>query len=293
VSYVAVAGLIVTGGSAIYKGVKAGNAKKANEKLLANTKMPFYKIQDEYQQNRNIAANLAGGGLPDSTKNYLTTEAQRGFSAATSASNQLGGSPNDIGRLYEIYNRSIDKTAAQDAEIKINNIQNYMNVNKDLAGQKTMQWTLNELRPYERKVKQLTGNIAAEQQNVNNAVNEGASAVSSYAVGRANSNLMRDLFRNNAGTTVNGQVDTVPELQYNQPTNNVAQGNPTSFIAPNQTTWAQQTDINGNPLQNTPVMPQQQNQSQPATQIEGINDPNLNPFGEGNGFWDGTKWVRG
>lgn len=245
------AGVAVVGiGTSVYKGIKAGKEKKKNEEALNSLSPSFYKIQDEYNQNKNIAASNASTGLPDSTKNYLTTESQRGLGSSLGFLNQSSeGGSNDAGRLFDTYLRSIDRTAAEDAQMKLNNINNFMNANKELAGQKTMQWTLNELRPYERKLKQFNNNIAAEKTNQNNALNEGIGYASSFGTAMSNSGLMNNLFSNNSDY---GNVDT---LQYNQPTTNVAQPNPTSFQAPQQGTWAAGTDINGNPLYTTPQRP--------------------------------------
>ena len=250
-SYI-MAGVAVVGvGTSIYKGIKAGNEKAKNQRELDQLKQPFYKIQNEYNQNRDLAASMAGSGMPDATKNYLTTETQRGLGTGIGATMQAGGNPNDINRLFNTYEDSIDKTAAQDAQMRIGNIQNFMSANKELAGQKTMAWTLNEYRPWENKLKQLTQNIATEKANQNNAINEGLGYVSSYATSQSNSDLMKKLF-GNSGTGANAASTA---LQYAAPTNNVAQSNPVAFEAPNNPTFAPMTDINGNPLQTTPTRP--------------------------------------
>jgi len=132
-------------------------AKKEEKKAraeLSRLKQPFYKIQNEYYDNRNIAGELAGGGLPDSSKNYYTTEAQRGLGTGINAVTTAGGSPNDVNRLFDTYNNSINKVASEDAQMRVQNIQNFMNVNRELAGQKTTQWSLNEYAPYQRKLKE-------------------------------------------------------------------------------------------------------------------------------------------
>lgn len=227
----------------------AKSEEKRAQEELARLKTPFYKIQNEYTQNRDIAANLAGSGLPDATKNYLTTESQRGLGSSIAGTTQNGGSPNDAARLYEIYQNSIDKTAASDANARIGNIQNFMNVNKELAGQKTMKWTLDEYQPYQRKLKELTQRIGAAKQNQNNALNAGISSLSAGGTALSNNYLMSQLFGNRS------QGGNSGALQYNSPTNNIAQDNPVSFQAPQQDTWATMTDINGNPINQAPPRP--------------------------------------
>ena len=255
---------ISAGASAINAGVNvarffsANAAQKRNERELANLKQPFYKIQNEYLQNMDLAANQATTGLPDSTKNYLTTEAQRGMGTGIGALNQVGGNPNDVNRLFSTFENSIDKTAAQDAQARIANIQNFMNVNKELAGQKNMAWTLNEYRPYENKLKQLTNNIAAEKQNKNNAINGAIGSVSAFATGQQNADLMKNLFGGS------GQTGTPSDMQ------RVAfgDGSSTATFNPNSVSQDLRNVYNGN---NPAIQP-----------ISNINPVNQEPFSLSN-----------
>ncbi len=229
--------------------------KRANDEL-SRLKQPFYKIQDEYKTNQNIAGSLAGEGLTEDAKNYYTTEAQRGLGSsigATQANGGVGG--NDAGRLLDVYLNNVDKTAAQDAQAKIGNIQNFMNVSKELAGQKTMKWALDEYQPWQRKLKELTERVAAAKTNKSNAINTAIGSIGAGGTALSNSDQMGSLFRGNNGATSNNLLESVNPLQYSQPTNFVAQPNPVAFQAPQQGTWAAQTDINGNPINQTPPRP--------------------------------------
>lgn len=272
-SYIAAGVAVVGGVTSVVKGINASNAKAKNEAELAKLKPSFYKIQDEYVQNRNIAGNLAGQGLPSATQNYLTTEGQRGLGTSIAGLSQNGGNPNDVGRLNDVYNRSIDRTAAEDAQVRLGNINNFMNYNKELAGQKTMQWTLNELRPYERKLKQLTGNIAAEKVNQNNALNEGIGYASSFGTAISNDSLMRDLFKNNqsgGGSPITAGTVAEPIKSSDVRSTQGATINPN--FSPNIGGRSQQPNQNNNDVN--------------------VFDPNTNPYGEGNGYWDGTMWIK-
>lgn len=163
-------------------------------------KDPFYKIQDEYIQNRDIGASIASQGLTSGAKDYYTTEAQRGLGGAIGAIEQGGGTPSDLANLFGVYDRAITKTAAMDAEAKLNNLGIFMNVNKDLAGQKNIQWSLNEDQPYQRKLKELTQRRAAAEQNQNTGLNTAISSISSWETANQNAKLFNQLFGNNAPT---------------------------------------------------------------------------------------------
>lgn len=174
-----------------------GNSEeeKANAEL-SRLKQPFYKIQNEYTQNRNIGANLATSGLPEETKNYYTTQSERGLGAGISAINQGGGSPGDVARVFDVYNNSINKVAAEDATQRIANIKSFFDVNKELAGQKTMKWALDEYQPYERKLKEITERKAAAKLNQSGGINTAGAAIGAAGTALSNNDLMSQLFAN-------------------------------------------------------------------------------------------------
>ena len=236
-------------GSAVLGAVKGisslfgakSDEQKAQEEL-AKLKTPFYKVQDEFYQNRNIAADLAQGGLPDTSKNYYTTEAQRGLASTISGMNRAGGdgSPNDAGNYLDVYLRNINRVAAQDAETKLANIQNFINLNREVAGQKITQFTLNELRPYERRLKELTNRIAAAKQNQNNAWNTAIGSVSAAGTALSNADLMAKLFSKNntaaPGTEQMGAVGGTLGNRVSTPSVNVAGQIPAGGRVGQQTT---------------------------------------------------------
>lgn len=148
-----------------------------NKEELAKITDPFYKIQDEYYQNRNIAASQAQQGLGQQEQDYYTTESQRGLGSSLNALEQTGGSPNYIADIFDQYNRGIQSTAAKSAEIRRNNIMNFYERNKDLAGQKTIQWHLNEYQPIQNKRALLSGNMINAKQNQTQGWNDILSSI--------------------------------------------------------------------------------------------------------------------
>lgn len=185
--------------------------KKKAEEEKSRLKTPFYKIQDEYFQNRNLAAEMAQGGLPQATKDYLTEQTDRGLGTAISGIAQTGGSPNDFSKLFDSYRNSINQTAAQDAQLQLQNIQYYMGANKDLAGQKTTQWTLNEYQPYQNKLKEITERIAAAKMNKSNAIQGAIGSISNLGTAVSNDNLMGKMF--NTGDPVSRPLSPAEIMQ--------------------------------------------------------------------------------
>jgi len=259
------AALGVIKGVGSFFGAKSDEQKAQDE--LKKLKDPFYKIQNEYIQNRNIAGNLASSGLPESTKNYVTQEAQRGLGTSLSALGQNGGGVNDVARLNDVYMNSIDKVAVEDAQAKLGNIQNFFNANKEVAGQKTIQWTLNEYRPFERKLKEITQRIGAAKQNQNTGLNTAISSVGAAGTALSNNDLMNKLFANNKvqGQGQDGNIiaDVTPITSASQRT----QGATIPSVVNRNTIAQNQVNVADNP-----------------------SDPSNNPYAPG-GYWDGQQWV--
>lgn len=160
---------------------KEKKAKKAREAL----KNPFYNIQDEYYQNVNSANQMAQGGLPAASKDYYTNKSQQGLSAGITAINANGGNPNDIAKIFQGYDDGIGKVATVDAETHLNNIKYYQQVNKDLAGQKNIQWGLNVKQPHDNTLRELSAAQKAGEATKNEAYGDALSSLSSFGTSMA------------------------------------------------------------------------------------------------------------
>lgn len=175
--------------------------EKRDRKALENLHDPFYQIQNEYYQNRNLTGQQAESGLPSATKDYVTGEMERGLGAGISGTLQSGGSPNDINKLFSTFNKSIDATGAQDAERHTKNIQYFIEANKDLAGQKGIQFGFNKVMPYQRKLAQITQNLSNEQTNAYNGANQMVGSLNAAGTSLSNSKLLNMLFKDGSGST--------------------------------------------------------------------------------------------
>lgn len=211
----AIAGVVVAGAK-IFAAAKKDKADKAE---LARLKPSFYKIQDAYYQNRNIAESRASGGL-DAADQFELGEGQRGLSSVFSNINQAGGmSVNKAGELLDSYNKNIRSIGVDSAEKQAKNIEYFMQKNKDLAGQQTTQWGVNEYAPYENKLKQLQQSRQVNQQNIWSGVGDVAGAISSYATGQQNQGMINRLFKNSDPYATGGG-----DAGYSAPTSQVVQG---------------------------------------------------------------------
>lgn len=187
-------GALLSGAIGLGKSIISANKLAKDNEEISKLKAPFYKIQDEYFQNRDIAANNAESGLSAAEKNYALTNNERGLSAGISAILQGGGSPSSVASLNSIFTDSNNALAAEDAKKHLENIQYFMGANKDLAGQKTTQWGVNEYQKYQNKLKELTERKSADETSIWNGVNDIVGSVGAGAMWNLNKDLYDKLF---------------------------------------------------------------------------------------------------
>lgn len=194
------AAALVTAGIGAYKAIKgAGDSADAKRRGMYNLR-PTYDIAPEYFANQGIASNLAQGGLPDSTKNYYQTNAERGLGSSLSASLQTGGGVNSISDLYDKFDQNNRAIASADAQQKIENIKNLMAANNSLADQKTQKWVIDKYQPYLDTAKSVAAEKAQGAGEVNSGLNSIAGAVSSYAGAKTK---QEDDINDNTGGNIN------------------------------------------------------------------------------------------
>lgn len=186
--------------SAILGGVKSGaqlisslGKLKKDKEEQAKLKTPFYKVQDEYYQNRNMANEMAQGGLGAATKDYATTQGERGLGAGIKGILGAGGDPNDISHLFDSYDRSIDRISSADAQAHLDNIKYFTQANKDLAGQKTTAWGINEYKPYQDKLSELTNRRAADEKSAWNGASGIIGSIGAVGTGMQNEALLKGI----------------------------------------------------------------------------------------------------
>lgn len=193
----ALIGGLVSAGQAI-SGASQLQKDKAELKRLTPA---FYKVQDEYFRNERQAAGLAGQGMTAGAKDFYSDMAGAGLGASISAAFQGNSDPSVISKIFDSYNNSIRKVATDDSEMQINNIKYYQQVGKDLAGQKTQQWAINEYQPYQNKLKELTQRISADKQNIWNGVQGMIGAGQAAVTATQNEKLIKGLFGESAKAT--------------------------------------------------------------------------------------------
>jgi hypothetical protein len=190
-----VAGPVLGAATNLFSMFSEARKEQQARRELDRLRQPFYKIQDEYFANQNLAESAAQQGMPTASMDYLTTETQRGLDAGITATQQGGGNVNNIANLMDVYNQSINKVAAQDATMQLSNIQKVMDANKDLAAQKNIQWGVNEFQPYQNKLKEITQRRGAAELNQQNFLQGAIGSVSALGTAVSGQELINSLFK--------------------------------------------------------------------------------------------------
>jgi hypothetical protein len=182
-TWVSVAVTGVSLGTSIYKGIKAHDADKAAAREGAAMKRPFYSIPTEDIINRNLMGVNAEGGLTSAEKQYAGEQRERGLASSARALSETGASVNQFGELSHIFDDSLKSQSALDAQLHKQNIDAFTKANQEISAQKGIQFGINELQPYESKLKEIQDRRIAAKTNENNAVNEGLGSASAAATG--------------------------------------------------------------------------------------------------------------
>ena len=187
-SWVSVSVGAVSLGASIYKGVKAHSADKKAAAEGAAMKRPFYSIPSEDLVNRNLAEGFAQQGLSSAEKQYAGEQREQGLASSVNALSQTGASVNQFGELSHIFDESLKSQSALDAQEHKQNIDFFTKANSEVAAQKGIQFGINELQPYESKLKEIQDRRIAAQTNENNAINEGIGSLTAVATGYNSAN---------------------------------------------------------------------------------------------------------
>ncbi len=178
----AAAGLLTSGITGIGKAIFGADQIADGREALNNAVRPEYNIQDEYYKNVSIGENQAQTGFNQASKDYYSTQSERGLQSGIDATLRGGGGVNAIAELYDRYNEGNRRVAAEDDQLRFTKINNLMQLNKDLAGQKTYKWAIDEYEPYKDLVRRANAGIASGTQNVFSGLGEVGSTLANAAI---------------------------------------------------------------------------------------------------------------
>lgn len=158
---IAAAGLV--GG--LVKGLFGGKQRREAKKLLAAPR-PEYNIPQEILQNKGMAEQLSGSGLPSAQYAQAQQNIQRQQNSAIQAAQTRRGGLGLIGNIQQRTNDATLGLDVQNAKMKVQNMQNLMGVNNQVAGYRDKAFQLNKLQPYEEQRAYGMSLMGAGNQNI-------------------------------------------------------------------------------------------------------------------------------
>lgn len=204
--YVAAANAV---GGLISTGVGLFQKHKGN-KLLNGLQYPTESLPKEFTENQDMARRRAAEGLPSDQYSQAMRNIQRQqLMALRGAHDRRGG----LGALAGIQQGTNDATLNLDvanAQQKIANEQQYMNVNNQVAGQKRDLFDRNVRQKYDRDYNYGMGLLGMGNTNVVSGVDRLASAgigLAAGGYGRSNSGGGSNY---TVGAPINTPAQTVP-----------------------------------------------------------------------------------
>jgi hypothetical protein len=180
-SWVAVGVGAASLGTSVYKGLHSASQDRKAAREGASLKRPFYSIPTEDIINRNILGQQSEQGLTSAEKQYAGEQRERGLATSAHALSETGAGVNQFGELNQVFADSLKSQSALDAQEHKQNIDMFTKANSEISAQKGIQFGINELQPYESKLKEIQDRRIAAQTNENNAVNEGIGSLSAMA----------------------------------------------------------------------------------------------------------------
>jgi len=167
----------VGGATAVTAGAQYFWNKHEQKKDEANR--PQYQIPPEVAAGLTEAERQALQGLPEAQKQQYVTNLQRGTAYGLSQVGSRKGGLAGLGTLNEQQNQGYANLLSQDSAARIQNQKNVFGQLNNVAENKQQQFQLNQLNPYYEHISRSNANRGALMQNLNKAVQLGASGAMS------------------------------------------------------------------------------------------------------------------
>lgn len=163
-------GLAAVGtGLKAYEGFSQESKSNAIQK---NLKDPIYNIPPEFEQNRNIARQLAQQGLPQSVINEQTNRINQNEAGAIQALSNSANPGSGVTSVVRQGNAAGATLAAEDAQARNNNQRYFIQENKAVGDQKLAKQQSDVFDKYTRNYNEMQAYRGAGMQNLNSAVND-------------------------------------------------------------------------------------------------------------------------
>lgn len=150
--------------SGLIKSITGGGQKSQGKKLLAQLgEQPIEQLPEEYQQNENLATQMAATGMPSEQYNQAMRNIQRQQLTALRYATDRRSAMAVLPQVLQGTNDATLNLDVANAKERTANQRNLINVNNQVGGVKRQLFQQNILNPYLRKY-----NYAMELQGAGN-----------------------------------------------------------------------------------------------------------------------------
>lgn len=164
-------GVGIAGASVLGSGIEGLLQKHKANQIQKSLKDPVYQIPAEFQQNKNIAQQMAQVGLPGQVYNNNYNQIRLNQAAGIAAANNSANPGAAIAGITGNTNAAIGNLNAEDAQARQNNQRFSIDQNTAYANQELAKQQSDVFDKYTRNYNEMQAYRGAGNQNLNNAFN--------------------------------------------------------------------------------------------------------------------------
>lgn len=167
----------------LVSGLFGSSQKRQGNQILANNPYPTYNIPGEIYQNKNLAQQIAGQGLPAEQYEQAMKNIQRQQGTAIAGLQGRRSAVGGIGKIVGAGNDASLNLASRDAQQRLANQQVLMKANQNLGSyeDKSFQW--NQANKYNQNREYAMSLLGAGNQNIAGGIDKGIAGLSYLGAG--------------------------------------------------------------------------------------------------------------
>lgn len=210
-------GAAISGGVAVYKGIKASNQESAAKRLASHN--PGFQVNQGVIQNAKTLSDQYGNyQLPGYSQmgNNINNSFQNSFDSGKQGATS-GGDVLDLAtRMAYGKNQAFNQLGMENAQGKQSMLGSYLTAN-DAAGQQYQDANAYDREQYGQQLRQQAALTQAGNENMYGAVDQFAGLASKFAMAKMNNGSDADSSSPNTNTSSNRQIQRAWNNNFSQP----------------------------------------------------------------------------
>lgn len=167
----------------LVKGLVGSGQKRQGKRMLKNLQYPTETLPSEITENQKLAKQQSATGLPSEQYRKAMQDIQRNQLVALRGAHDRRGGIGAISGIQQGTNDATLNLNAQDAQMKLANQRNFMNVNNQVAGWKSKLFDVNTRNKYSQDRAYAMGLLGAGNTNLYAGIDQGIGGAGSLGYG--------------------------------------------------------------------------------------------------------------